>query len=303
MKFLSFKHNDDISYGVKVKREEAAWDLGKVFRDFAEEDLNPKTLLEGLQMNQVVDFQEQVRKAVVKAENSGDAETYKVQFADIDFLPPVTPTNNVIAFGRNYKKHADELNHEVERLYVFTKAASSLTGDNATIPNHKDITDELDYEGELGVVIGKHGEKIPRGLALDYVYGYTIINDITDRTAQKAQDQAFLSKSLTGGCPMGPYIVTKDELPTPEAVDIVTKVNNEIRQNGNTGEMILKIDELIEEISKYVALHPGDIIATGTPAGVGAGMNPPKFLQPGDEIKVTIDNIGTLTNYVASETE
>ncbi|MGJ5712355.1 fumarylacetoacetate hydrolase family protein [Staphylococcus auricularis] len=299
MKFLSFKHNDQTSFGVKVKREEAAWDLTKVFADFAEGEFNPKTLLEGLQQNQLIDFQEQVRKAVVAAEGSGKGEDYKVQFADIEFLPPVTPTNNVIAFGRNYEAHADELNHEVQRLYVFTKAASSLTGDNATIPNHQDITDQLDYEGELGIVIGKSGEKIPKGLALDYVYGYTIINDITDRKAQKAQDQAFLSKSLIGGCPMGPYIVTKDELPTPEDVNIVTKVNNDIRQDGNTSQMILKIDELIEAISKYVALHPGDIIATGTPAGVGAGMDEPQYLQPGDEVKVTIDNIGTLTNYIA----
>ncbi|HCY1367196.1 TPA: fumarylacetoacetate hydrolase family protein [Staphylococcus aureus] len=299
MKFLSFKYNDKTSYGVKVKREDAVWDLTQVFADFAEGDFHPKTLLVGLQQNHTLDFQEQVRKAVVAAEDSGKAEDYKISFNDIEFLPPVTPPNNVIAFGRNYKDHANELNHEVERLYVFTKAASSLTGDNATIPNHKDITDQLDYEGELGIVIGKSGEKIPKALALDYVYGYTIINDITDRKAQSEQDQAFLSKSLTGGCPMGPYIVTKDELPLPENVNIVTKVNNEIRQDGNTGEMILKIDELIEEISKYVALHPGDIIATGTPAGVGAGMQPPKFLQPGDEVKVTIDNIGTLTTYIA----
>lgn len=299
MKFLSFKYNDKTSYGVKVKREDAVWDLTQVFADFAEGDFHPKRLLAGLQQNHTLDFQEQVRKAVVAAEDSGKAEDYKISFNDIEFLPPVTPPNNVIAFGRNYKDHANELNHEVERLYVFTKAASSLTGDNATIPNHKDITDQLDYEGELGIVIGKSGEKIPKALALDYVYGYTIINDITDRKAQSEQDQAFLSKSLTGGCPMGPYIVTKDELPLPENVNIVTKVNNEIRQDGNTGEMILKIDELIEEISKYVALHPGDIIATGTPAGVGAGMQPPKFLQPGDEVKVTIDNIGTLTTYIA----
>lgn len=299
MKFLSFKYNDKTSYGVKVKREDAVWDLTQVFADFAEGDFDPKTLLAGLQQNHTLDFQEQVRKAVVAAEDSGKAEDYKISFNDIEFLPPVTPPNNVIAFGRNYKDHANELNHEVEKLYVFTKAASSLTGDNATIPNHKDITDQLDYEGELGIVIGKSGEKIPKALALDYVYGYTIINDITDRKAQSEQDQAFLSKSLTGGCPMGPYIVTKDELPLPENVNIVTKVNNEIRQDGNTGEMILKIDELIEEISKYVALHPGDIIATGTPAGVGAGMQPPKFLQPGDEVKVTIDNIGTLTTYIA----
>ncbi|WP_411756205.1 fumarylacetoacetate hydrolase family protein [Staphylococcus aureus] len=299
MKFLSFKYNDKTSYGVKVKREDAVWDLTQVFADFAEGDFHPKTLLSGLQQNHTLDFQEQVRKAVVAAEDSGKAEDYKISFNDIEFLPPVTPPNNVIAFGRNYKDHANELNHEVEKLYVFTKAASSLTGDNATIPNHKDITDQLDYEGELGIVIGKSGEKIPKALALDYVYGYTIINDITDRKAQSEQDQAFLSKSLTGGCPMGPYIVTKDELPLPENVNIVTKVNNEIRQDGNTGEMILKIDELIEEISKYVALHPGDIIATDTPAGVGAGMQPPKFLQPGDEVKVTIDNIGTLTTYIA----
>ncbi|HCZ7898500.1 TPA: fumarylacetoacetate hydrolase family protein [Staphylococcus aureus] len=299
MKFLSFKYNDKTSYGVKVKREDAVWDLTQVFADFAEGDFHPKTLLSGLQQNHTLDFQEQVRKAVVAAEDSGKAEDYKISFNDIEFLPPVTPPNNVIAFGRNYKDHANELNHEVEKLYVFIKAASSLTGDNATIPNHKDITDQLDYEGELGIVIGKSGEKIPKALALDYVYGYTIINDITDRKAQSEQDQAFLSKSLTGGCPMGPYIVTKDELPLPENVNIVTKVNNEIRQDGNTGEMILKIDELIEEISKYVALHPGDIIATGTPAGVGAGMQPPKFLQPGDEVKVTIDNIGTLTTYIA----
>lgn len=299
MKFLSFKQEDVTSYGVKVKREDAVWDLTKVFADFAEGDFHPKSLLAGLQQNQTLDFQEQVRKAVVAAEDSGRAEDYKIAFKDITFLPPVTPPNNVIAFGRNYQDHASELNHEVQRLYVFTKAASSLIGDNATIPNHKDITDQLDYEGELGIVIGKSGEKIPKALALDYVYGYTIINDITDRKAQDAQDQAFLSKSLTGGCPMGPFIVTKDELPTPENVNIVTKVNNDIRQDGNTGEMILKIDELIEEISKYVALHPGDIIATGTPAGVGAGMEPPQYLQPGDEVKVTIDNIGTLTTYIA----
>ena len=157
MKFLSFRHEGHTSFGVKVKREEAAWNLKHVFADFAEGEFNPKTLLQGLQQNQTVDFQEQVRKAVVAAEDSGQAEQYKVPFSELEFLPPVTPTNNVIAFGRNYKKHADELNNEVQRLYVFTKAASSLAGYNSTIPNHQDITSELDYEGELGIVIGKAG--------------------------------------------------------------------------------------------------------------------------------------------------
>ena len=169
MKFLSFKHNDRTSYGVKVKREDAVWDLPMVFAEFGDKDFNPKTLIAGLQQNQTLDFQEQVRKAVVAAEESGRDEEFKLLFTDIDFLPPVTPPNNVIAFGRNYEDHASELNHEVDSLYVFTKAASSLTGDEATIPNHKDITDQLDYEGELGIVIGKSGEKIPKGLALDYI--------------------------------------------------------------------------------------------------------------------------------------
>ncbi|RXK18740.1 fumarylacetoacetate hydrolase family protein [Macrococcus sp. DPC7161] len=297
MKFLSFKYNNESTYGVKVKREEAAWILPKVFADFADEHY-PKTLLEGLQQNGSVDFQEYVRKAVVAADQSENRDEYKVDFNEIQFLPPVVPTNNVIAVGRNYAKHAEELNNEVDELYVFTKAPSSLIGDLNEIPSHSDVTNALDYEGELGIVIGKYGHKIPKGLALDYVYGYTIINDITARDLQKEHAQAFLSKSLIGGCPMGPYIVTKDELPTPERVNIVTKVNNEIRQDGNTSQMVLKIDDLIAEVSKYIALHPGDVIATGTPHGVGAGMNPPVYLKRGDEIKITIDGIGTLTNTI-----
>lgn len=297
MKFLSFKYNNEHTYGVKVKREEAAWILPKVFEDLADEHY-PKTLLEGLQQNGSVDFQEYVRKAVVSADQAENREDYKVDFSEIQFLPPVIPTNNVIAVGRNYAKHAEELNNEVDELYVFTKAPSSLIGDLNEIPSHSDVTNALDYEGELGIVIGKYGHKIPKGLALDYVYGYTIINDITARDLQKEHAQAFLSKSLIGGCPMGPYIVTKDELPTPERVNIVTKVNNEIRQDGNTSQMVLKIDDLIAEVSKYIALHPGDVIATGTPHGVGAGMNPPVYLKRGDEIKITIDGIGTLTNTI-----
>ena len=268
------------------------------FAEFGDKDFNPKTLIAGLQQNQTLDFQEQVRKAVVAAEESGRDEEFKLLFTDIDFLPPVTPPNNVIAFGRNYEDHASELNHEVDSLYVFTKAASSLTGDEATIPNHKDITEQLDYEGELGIVIGKSGEKIPRGLALDYIYGYTIINDITDRTAQSSHDQAFLSKSLTGACPMGPYIVTKDELPAPENVNIVTKVNNEIRQDGNTGEMILKIDELIERFQN-MWLYIQAISLQLVHRWCGCWFTTTTILQPGDEVKVTIDNIGTLTTYIS----
>lgn len=299
MKFLTFKYDEQTYYGVKVKREDKAWVLPKLFEAFSDDPDYPKTLIDGISKYNTLDFQEIVRKLVDQAEHSDDAGAYKVNFSDITFLAPVSPPNNVIAFGRNYKSHADELSNSVDDLYVFTKAATSLVGDNATIPNHQDITNSLDYEGELGVVIGKRGKKIPESMALDYIYGYTIINDITARDLQKKHVDAFLSKSLEGGCPMGPYIVTKDELPQPENTTIVTKVNNDIRQDGSTSEMVLKIDKMIAEISKYITLEPGDVIATGTPGGVGAGMNPPQFLQPGDTVRISINGIGTLTTHIS----
>lgn len=298
MKFLTFEYEGNTYYGVKVKREESAWILPKLFADFGEEENYPKTLLEGISTYHTLDFQEIVRKLVEKARSSSNPEKYKAPFNDIKFLAPVTPPNNVIALGRNYKKHAEEMNSEVESLYVFTKAASSLEGDEAVIPNHQDITNELDYEGELAVVIGKEAWKIDSSMALDYIYGYTILNDITARELQREHAQAFLAKNLKGSAPMGPFIVTKDELPNPESTTIVTKVNGEIRQNGSTSDMVLKLDELVAEISKYITLQPGDVIATGTPSGVGAGMNPPQFLQPGDEIRVSVNGIGTLTTYI-----
>ncbi|MFB9860312.1 fumarylacetoacetate hydrolase family protein [Salinicoccus siamensis] len=298
MKFLTFYYQDHTYYGVKVKREESAWILPRLFEAFGSEEAYPKTLLEGISKYHTLDFQELVRKLVGKAEASENPDQYKAPFDEITFKAPVTPPNNVIAFGRNYQSHADEMNNEVQSLYVFTKAATSLVGDGETIPNHQDITSQLDYEGELGVVIGKRAEKVPSSMALDYIYGYTIINDITARDLQKQHKQAFLSKSLKGGCPMGPFVVTKDELPNPEETSIVTKVNDEIRQDGSTKEMVLKLDELIAEISKFVVLEPGDVIATGTPGGVGAGMDPQKFLKPGDEVRIAINGIGTLTTHI-----
>lgn len=298
MKFLTFQFQEKTYYGVKVKREDNAWIIPKMFEDFSDDKDYPKTLIDGISRYNTLDFQEIVRKLVEEAKNSENVDDYKASFSEITWLAPVTPPNNVIIFGRNYKKHAEELSNTTDSLYVSTKAATSLVGDNATIPNHQDITKELDYEGELAVVIGKRGSKIPQSMALDYIYGYTIINDITARDIQNEQAQAFLSKSLKGGCPMGPYIVTKDELPHPENTSIVTKVNNEIRQDGSTSEMVMSIEKLIAEISKYITLEPGDTIATGTPSGVGAGMNPPQFLQPGDEIRISINGIGTLTTHI-----
>ena len=148
---------------------------------------------------------------------------------------------------------------------VFTKSPTTIAADEQDLPIHLTVTENLDYEGELAVVIGKKGHNIPKQLAYDYIFGYTIANDITARDIQKAHVQFFLGKSLNGTCPMGPYLVTKDELPNPNNLSIVTKVNDEIRQNGNTDAMIFKVEQIIAEISRFVTLEPGDIILTGTP--------------------------------------
>ena len=295
MKFLTFEYKEKNYYGVKVKREDSAWILPLLFEEFSDLEDYPRTLLEGITEYHTLDFQELVRKLVESAQASDNADQYKAPFDEINILAPVKPPNNTISFGRNFKEHTEELNNEVE-LYVFTKANSSLVGDEATISSFSDVTSELDYEGELGVVIGKTGRNIDSSMAYDYVYGYTIVNDISARDLQKSHKQAFLSKSLA--TPMGPYIVTKDEIPNAMDAQIVTKVNEEIRQDGSTALMVRKIDDLISELSQYITLEPGDVIATGTPAGVGAGMDPKGFIKSGDTVRVSIDGIGTLTTHI-----
>lgn len=295
MKFLTFEYQNKNHYGVKVKREDSAWIIPLLFQDFSDVKDYPRTLLEGITEYHTLDFQELVRKLVESAEASDNADRYKAPFEEINILAPVKPPNNTIGFGRNFKAHTEEMNSEVE-MYVFTKANSSLVGDEDTISDFSELTEQLDYEGELGIVIGKEAKNIDSSMAFDYIYGYTIVNDISARELQKSHKQAFLSKSLA--TPMGPYIVTKDEIPNPQNTTIVTKVNDEIRQDGSTSLMVRKIDEMVAELSKYITLEPGDVIATGTPAGVGAGMDPAGFLKSGDTVRISIDGIGTLTTHI-----
>lgn len=200
--------------------------------------------------------------------------------------------------GKNYNDHAVEMGADKapEDMVVFTKSPTAIASDESTLSVHAEFTDSLDYEGELAIVIGKQGKNIPNAMAYDYVFGYTIANDITARDLQEKHKQYFLGKSLEGSCPMGPYLVTKDEIPDPHTLTIVTKVNGEVRQNGSTKDMMFTVSDIIEIISKSVTLEPGDVILTGTPAGVGKAMNPPKFLKAGDEVKVSIEGIGTLAN-------
>ena len=225
-----------------------------------------------------------------------------VPAAEVKWLAPIPrPAKNIFCVGKNYAEHAIEMGSKddiPEHIMLFSKAPTSVTGHEQPVPLHEDVTGQLDYEGELAIIIGKKGRAIPKEEAFNYIFGYTILNDVTARDLQARHKQFLLGKSLDGSCPMGPYIVHKSALPNPENVKIVTKVNGEIRQNGHTGQFIFKIPEMIEVLSKGMTVEPGDIIATGTPAGVGKGFNPPKFLKNGDKVEIEIEGIGTLRNVI-----
>ena len=223
--------------------------------------------------------------------------------------PIPRPARNVFCIGKNYREHAKEFAgsgfdasaQEVvpEAPVVFTKPPSAVIGPGQPIPSHLDPTNSVDYEGELTVVIGRGGRGIARADALSHVFGYTIINDVTARTIQHRHRQWVLGKGIDGFCPMGPVILTADEVPDPTALRLRTFVNGEKRQDAVVADLIFDIPTLIETISAGITLEPGDLIATGTPAGVGLGFSPPRFLRPGDVVRIEVDRIGTLENPVA----
>jgi 2-keto-4-pentenoate hydratase/2-oxohepta-3-ene-1,7-dioic acid hydratase in catechol pathway len=248
---------------------------------------------------------EQVRRA------ADSAARPRVALVDVRLLAPIpTPARNLFCVGKNYFEHAREFQasgfdasagQEVrpEAPIVFTKAPSSVIGPGEPIPSHLDPTGSTDYEGELAVVIGTGGRGIPRDQAWAHVYGYTIVNDVTARALQKRHKQWFLGKSIDGFCPMGPALVTADAIPDVTDLRLVTTVNGEVRQDASLADLMFDIPELIETLSAGITLQPGDIIATGTPVGVGIGFDPPRFLQPGDDVRVRIAPIGELRNPVA----
>ncbi|ANU10325.1 hypothetical protein A1A1_08814 [Planococcus antarcticus DSM 14505] len=299
MKLLSFRYEEKEGFGPKVKKEEAVWDLLAIQQQLEVLPAFPSQLIDGIP--QGLEFVEQIRKLTEAAVQSERSEEFKHSFSEIEWLAPISRTpKNIIGIGKNYADHAKEMGGEAPvDLVVFTKSPTCISADGETVSVHSDVTDAYDYEGELAIIIGKAGHKIPKQMAYDYVFGYSIANDLTARDLQEKHQQYFLGKSLPGSCPLGPYIVTKDEIPQSQNLSIVTKVNDEVRQNGNTENMIRRVDDLIAEVSQYVELEPGDVLLTGTPAGVGKGFNPPKFLKAGDTVKVSIESIGTLVTHLS----
>ncbi|KAL7906615.1 hypothetical protein GGI35DRAFT_458506 [Trichoderma velutinum] len=230
-----------------------------------------------------------------------------IPLASAKLLAPLSG-RDILAVGKNYMDHAKEFNSSgydssdtVDRPshpVIFTKRATSIIGDGDEIFLHPDFTNCLDYEGEIGIIIGKTGFRISKENAMDYVWGYTIINDVTAREKQRDHKQFFIGKSADTFCPIGPAAVPKEDLPS--ILRVQTHVNGELRQNATTEDLIFDIPTLISTISEGQTLQPGDVIASGTPAGVGLGLTPPLYLKNGDEVTVTVPGIGTLQNRVSS---
>lgn len=232
-----------------------------------------------------------------------------IPFAEITLRAPIPrPVRSIFCVGKNYREHAlefvrsgfdlDDANTRQvveDDPVIFTKLATSVTGPHDEVEMHPQTTQQVDYEGELAVVIGRSGRNITRQDAMGYVWGYTIINDVTARDLQKRHRQWDLGKSLDTFCPMGPWITTADEVDLAQ-LTLRTEVNGEQRQHTRVTDMIHDIPHLIATISSGITLVSGDLIATGTPAGVGIGFDPPMFLQQGDEVRVTIDGLGSIRN-------
>ncbi len=226
---------------------------------------------------------------------------YKMNLLSV--LAPIEyPKRNLFCIGKNYREHAKELEGKIEGIsedpIYFSKMAYPAIGHDKEIKLHLDVTNEVDYEVELGVIIGKKCNNVDKESVKKYIFGYTIINDVTARDLQRTHFQWLRGKSLDTFCPMGPVIVTADEIEDHGNLNLSLNINGEIRQNSNTSRMIFSIEHIISELSKGITLVPGDIIASGTPEGVGMGFVPPKYLKEGDEVVCKIEHIGELRNVL-----
>jgi 2-keto-4-pentenoate hydratase/2-oxohepta-3-ene-1,7-dioic acid hydratase in catechol pathway len=233
----------------------------------------------------------------------------RVPLSEIRLMAPIPePRRDIFCVGKNYYAHAAEFHKSgfdssaKEQVpsapVIFTKATTSVIGPGDTVRASIDPTASVDYEGELAVVIGKRAFGVSRAQAMDHVFGYVIVNDVTSRELQKRHNQWVIGKGCDTFCPMGPWIATADEVGDAAALDLSTEINGAVRQQAKVGDLIFDIPTLIETLSQTITLLPGDIIATGTPAGVGIGFTPPIYLRPGDQMRVTITGLGVLENPV-----
>ena len=287
MKIITFRHKNNIKAGVLTDKNRI------IIKDDSPDAINAVlNLIEG-----------------EKGTSPWQGGATTLDLEDVELLAPIPePRRNIFCVGKNYYAHAKEFNdsgfdtstkEEIPSVpVIFTKATTSVIGHNAPINSSLDNTNSVDYECELCFIIKKRAHKVERSEAFKYIFGYTILNDVTARHLQQKHNQWFLGKSLDSFAPLGPVIVSVDELPDITDAKISTTVNGEVRQQAQIADLIFDIPTLMETLTATMTLIPGDIIATGTPVGVGLGFKPPKFLKPGDTVSVSVDGIGVLTNPV-----
>lgn len=299
MYFLTFEKGGHADIGVLTADKKAVLPLAAAEKHVLGSQTLPTTMLAFIDAGQpAVDL---AAKILAKA----DDKCPRLPLGEVKVLAPIPrPRKNIFCIGKNYRDHAMEFEKVKDESaipkfpVVFSKPPTTVIGPGAVIDSHSEVTQGLDYEVELAVVIGRRGTNIPQAQAMDYVFGYTIMNDVTARDLQKRHNQWLKGKGLDTFAPLGPYLVHKSAVADPGKLAISLKVNGETRQDANTDLLIFSIPVLIETISAGLTLEPGDIIATGTPAGVGGAMTPPKYLKAGDKLELTIEGIGTLRNTV-----
>jgi len=242
---------------------------------------------------------------MLSAEGAALDERYSYPLDSVALLAPIPrPARNIVCVGLNYKEHAAEsrvTSGLPEHPVYFTKPPTTVIGPEAAIPWHGHVSRRVDWEVELVVVIGRGGRDIPEDEALEHVFGYTVGNDVTARDLQARHQQWYKGKGLDGYCPLGPWIVTRDEIADPQDLRLSLRVNGATKQDAATADMVFSVATLISVLSLGMTLEPGDLLMTGTPSGVGFARQPPEYLQPGDLVEAEIDRIGVLRNPVAGE--
>ena len=293
MKFITFKHNNKEQVGILTRDEQGIYPI-KAF------NVNYDSMNDLIE--NITDKEFELLKLAVES-----CSKEIISIKDVSAMAPIpNPKQDVICLGINYMAHAVESARYKKEAFggdrpyavYFSKRVNTATGNGDYIPSYPDIVDSLDYEAELVVIIKKDAKNVAKEDAYDYVFGYTIMNDVSARNLQTRHKQWYFGKSLDGFTPMGPCIVTKDEFSNPPVLQICSRVNGELRQNSTTDLMITSIEDVIHELSQGVTLKAGTIIAMGTPAGVGMGFDPPKFLKAGDIVECEIEGIGVLKNIV-----
>ncbi|MET3291106.1 UNVERIFIED_CONTAM: acylpyruvate hydrolase [Brevibacillus sp. OAP136] len=307
MKLITYQANGHTRIGCLIDNQ--VIDLNYAYQSLLESlgHLRAKQIAEAYVPPNMVEFLQGgdaslslAREAAAFIQNDSREQKYRVVIPvdEVKLEAPVLQPGKMICVGHNYREHILEMGRELPPFpVVFAKFANTIVGPQDPIPFHP-ISEQLDYEAEFAFVIGKRARNVTADQSLDYVAGYTIANDVTYRDIQRRTIQWLQGKTVEGSAPMGPWLITRDELGDPAGLEVVLTVNGEERQRSNTANLVFTVPYLVEFLSGLMTLEPGDVILTGTPGGVGVARNPQVFLQDGDVVRIEIDRIGVLENQV-----